>query len=199
MCGSPFQFSLVDDLHDQKYLDRQQRLSNAMADEEFDDKPTSHGSYQYSPKLRNITQQFYAGADQTALAAEAQRSKDATRATPTKPKDLKALELSKFEASSGAHEWIPTDKIGNMISSGSQRWMFYFNVMRCPTWLPVLNPAAYHADYQAYLALIKKAAAHASSGGTGFVVNASELGLNGHSGGLSVDRIGKVAKPLTVF
>lgn len=198
MCGNPFKFSLVDE-HDQKYLDRQQRLSNAMSDDELDEKPSHHTSYQYSSTLRNITLRLHAGADPAALAREAQSRKNATRVTPTQPVDLEALQLSKFEASSGAHEWIPTDKIGEVVKLGSQRWMFYFNVMRCPTWLLVLHPSAYHASYQAYAQLIEKAAAHARAGGSGFVVKASELMLNGHSGGLSMDRIGQSAKPLTVF
>ena len=200
MCGSPFKFSLVAGQHDQKYLDRQRELSDAIGDEDFDGKPTSHGSYQYSSKLRDITRKFHSGVNPNALLLEAQRSKDATRAKPTKPKDLAALKLSKFEASSGLHEWIPTDNIGNVISSASTRWMFYFNVMRCPTWLPILTARKHHSDYQQYVRKIEEAAHYASLGpACPDFVKSSDLGLNGHSGGLSMDRDGKGAKPLTVF
>jgi len=199
MCG-PFQFSLVNDERAQQYLDRQRAMSDAMEGVEFTDKPSAETSYQSSSALRQITKQFHAGVNPTTLAASAQRQKDATRAKPTKPKDLATLKLSKFEASSGLHEWIPTDNIGNVISSGSQRWMFYFNVMRCPTWLPILNPSKYHEDYQAYVRKIEEAADYATKGPScPHYILASDLMLNGHSGGLSRDRSGKGAKPLTVF
>ncbi|WP_179401420.1 hypothetical protein [Burkholderia guangdongensis] len=200
MTRSSFSRALVGQVHDQKYLDRQRELSNAMDVDDLDDKPTNHGSYQFSSKLRSINKRFYDGENSGTLAAYAQMHKDSTRATPTRPKDLAALRLSKFESSTGMHEWITTDTIGDVIKSRSQRWMFYFNVMRCPTWLPILNPEKYHVNYQAYVKKIEEAASYAEAGPTcTSYILASELGLNGHSGGLSMDRPGESAKPLTVF
>lgn len=90
--------------------------------------------------------------------------------------------------------------IGKVINTGQKRWMFLFNAMRCPTWLLILNPSKYNANYQNYLQNIEKAAHFAKMGGNshGFV-RASELGLIGHSAGLSLNRVGKTPKQLTEF
>ncbi|MGV2872731.1 hypothetical protein [Colwellia sp. E150_009] len=196
--GDPFLFTPRDSVRDQAYLDHRNQHFDAMDLDE--NEPSRSMSYHFSSTLRNINNQFFNNPQNPALASQAQKNKNKTRAANTKKEDLAYLDMSQFDVSSGLHEWIPTDLIGKVIASQNKRWLFLFNMMRCPTWLLILNPAKYHENGQNYLSKIKQAAHNAKMGGqsNGYIL-ASELGLNGHSAGLSMNRMGKSPKQLTQF
>ncbi len=150
-----------------------------------EDEPSRSMSYHFSSTLRNINNQFFLITHKIQRwQVKPKKNKNKTRAANTKKEDLAYLDMSQFDVSSGLHEWIPTDLIGKVIASQNKRWLFLFNMMRCPTWLLILNPAKYHENGQNYLSKIKQAAHNAKMGGqsNGYIL-ASELGLNGHSGG----------------
>ena len=194
--GRVFRKAVRDTSRDELYLAHRRKRFRKMKD---DAKVPAMG-YHFSATLRKLNKEFYADPSRAGLSGSAQKLKDRTRAKNTTKADMTFLDLSQFEVSSGLHEWLPTDLIGEIIKTGSRCWMFLFNAMRCPTWLLVLNPEAHHADLQDYRGKIAKASGQAKLGSEETEkIKASDLGLNGHSAGLSVSRTGKGSKQLTQF
>lgn len=106
-------------------------------------------------------------------------------------------ELGKFDVAAGLHEWLPTNMVGKVVNATDARWRYMFITMRCPTWLPVMNPLANFPNAsnkqkiaigdngREYQKLINEAIQLAKNPGSTGRIKASSLGLFGHSGGLS--------------
>jgi hypothetical protein len=91
---------------------------------------------------------------------------------------------SVFNSVTGHHEWLPTDRADHIVHAGDKVWAGFYTNLRSPTWLLVVNPERYCVDRDRYRACIASAGGRAASK-SGPSVRASDLGLVGHSGGLS--------------
>jgi len=79
---------------------------------------------------------------------------------------------------------LPTDRADHIVHAGDKVWAGFYTNLRSPTWLLVVNPERYCVYRDRYRACIASAGGRAASK-SGPSVRASDLGLVGHSGGLS--------------
>jgi len=108
--------------------------------------------------------------------------KDSHRVKPVK-KSKASQGRSVFNAQTGHHEWLPTDRAAQIITNGNI-WPQLYSNLRSPTWLLMLNPEKYCKDIDSYKKSIKGLAASLIAKQP-FTIKASSLGLVGHSGGLN--------------
>ncbi len=82
-----------------------------------------------------------------------------------------------YDSQTGHHEWIPTNYIWEVMQTNDNIWIMLATIFRSPTWLIIQVPDITNASYQQAITKVL----------TGNKVDASDLGLQGHSGGLSLN------------
>jgi hypothetical protein len=142
-------------------------------------------------KIRGATSNTYlhkllSGQSLTQKERDAlgQLVKETHRITPVSKAKAKKTGTSVFDAQTGYHEWIPTDSAFEIATMADPVWTGLYTVLRSPTWLLIVNPSQYCVDAQAYKQLIEQVAGYVKAG-SNQTINASQLGLVGHSGGLN--------------
>lgn len=109
--------------------------------------------------------------------------KNSHRITPVSTKKA-AQGKTVFNAATGYHEWIPTDQAIPIVEARNSIWSGLYTSLRSPTWLLIVRPDKYCTNSQHAQQLATAIAlAEANSPAT---INASDLGLVGHSGGLNI-------------